>query len=121
MSTDIVARYGFSHWRSISFSGLKFAILGRIPGTISGGMLLVWISVEQLALWVGISVIVAVILSLSNLKLKPSNGSLFSAGFLSGFMGTSTSIGGPPMALLLQHEKSDYIRANMSAFFVQVV
>ncbi len=106
-----------SHWKSISFSGLKFAILGRIPGTICGGMLLVWISVEQLALWVGISVIVAVILSLSNLKLKPSTGSLFSAGFLSGFMGTSTSIGGPPMALLLQHEKSEYIRANMSAFF----
>ena len=106
-----------SHWESISFSGLKFAILGRVPGTICGGMLLVWISIEQLALWVGISVIVAVILSLSNLKLKPSTGSLFSAGFLSGFMGTSTSIGGPPMALLLQHEKSDFIRANMSAFF----
>ena len=50
------------HWDSISFSGLKFAILGRIPGTIAGGMLLVWISIEQLALWVGISVIAAVIL-----------------------------------------------------------
>ncbi len=105
------------HWDSISFSGLKFAILGRIPGTIAGGMLLVWISIEQLALWVGISVVAAVILSLSNLRLKPSAGSMFSAGFLSGFMGTSTSIGGPPMALLLQHEKSDFIRANMSAFF----
>ena len=105
------------HWELISFSGLKFAILGRIPGTVAGGMLLVWISIEQLALWVGISVIVAVILSLSNLKLNPSGRSMFSAGFLSGFMGTSTSIGGPPMALLLQHEKSEFIRANMSAFF----
>ena len=105
------------HWRSISFSGLKFAILGRIPGTMAGGMLLVWISIEQLALWVGLSVVAAVALSLSNLKLRPNSGLMFSAGFLSGFMGTSTSIGGPPMALLLQHEKSDYIRANMSAFF----
>ena len=105
------------HRESISFSGLKFAILGRIPGTIAGGTLLVWISMEQLALWVGISVIVAVILSLGNLKLRPTAGSMFSAGFLSGFMGTSTSIGGPPMALLLQNEKSEYIRANMSAFF----
>ena len=33
-----------SHWESISFSGLKFAILGRIPGTIFGGMLLVWMT-----------------------------------------------------------------------------
>ena len=46
-----------SHWKSISFSGLKYAILGRIPGTICGGMLLVWISVEQLALLVGISAV----------------------------------------------------------------
>jgi hypothetical protein len=42
---------------------------------------------------------------------------MFSAGFLSGFMGTSSSIGGPPMALLLQHEENDFIRANMAAFF----
>ena len=105
------------HWRSISFSGLKFAILGRIPGTMAGGMLLVWISIEQLALWVGLSVVAAVALSLSNLKLRPKSGLMFSAGFLSGFMGTSTSIGGPPMALLLQHEESEFIRANMSAFF----
>ena len=105
------------HRETISFSGLKYAILGRVPGTIAGGMLLVWISIEQLALWVGISVIGAVMLSLSNLKLRPSGSSMFAAGFLSGFMGTSTSIGGPPMALLLQNEKSDFIRANMSAFF----
>ena len=33
------------------------------------------------------------------------------------FSGLKFAIGGPPMALLLQHEKSTYIRANMSAFF----
>jgi uncharacterized membrane protein YfcA len=43
---------------------------------------------------------------------------MFSAGFLSGFMGTSSSIGGPPMALVLQHEANDFIRANLAAFFV---
>ena len=30
-------------WKSISFAGLKFAILGRIPGTVAGGFLLLWI------------------------------------------------------------------------------
>ena len=105
------------HWHSISFEGLKFAIIGRIPGTVAGGLLLFWIGQEQLALWLGISVIAAVLLSLSNVVLKPTPGALFSAGFLSGFMGTSTSIGGPPMALLYQHEENDFIRANMAAFF----
>ena len=105
------------HWHSISFEGLKFAIIGRIPGTIAGGLLLFWIGQEQLALWLGISVIVAVLLSFSNVVLKPTPSALLSAGFLSGFMGTSTSIGGPPMALLYQHEENDFIRANMAAFF----
>ena len=105
------------HWHSISFEGLKFAIIGRIPGTVAGGLLLFWIGQEQLALWLGISVIAAVLLSLSNVVLKPTPSALLSAGFLSGFMGTSTSIGGPPMALLYQHEENDFIRANMAAFF----
>ena len=105
-------------WKSISFAGLKFAILGRIPGTIAGGLLLLWIDQRALALWLGISVIAAVGLSLANVMLKPTAPALFSAGFLSGFMGTSSSIGGPPMALVLQHEANDFIRANLAAFFV---
>ncbi len=106
------------HWHSISFQGLKFAILGRIPGTVCGGLLLFWIDQEQLALWLGISVLFAVLLSLGNVVLKPTPGAMLSAGFLSGFMGTSSSIGGPPMALVLQHQGNDFIRANLAAFFV---
>lgn len=108
----------YSHRRSISFRGLKFAILGRIPGTISGGFLLLWIDQQALALWLGLSVLAAVALSMSNIIFKANGKSLFCAGFLSGFMGTSTSIGGPPMALVMQHQENDFIRANLAAFFV---
>ncbi len=97
---------------------MKFAIIGRVPGTIIGGLLLLWIDQRALALWLGLSVLLAVGLSLANIVLKPTNKALFSAGFLSGFMGTSSSIGGPPMALVLQHQANDFIRANMAAFFV---
>lgn len=108
----------YSHWRSISFRELRFAILGRVPGTIAGGFLLLWISQQALALWLGISVLVAVGLSMSNIIFRASARSLFFAGLLSGFMGTSSSIGGPPMALVLQHQENDFIRANLAAFFV---
>ena len=33
-------------------------------------------------------------------------------------MGTAASIGGPPMALLLQNESGNRIRANLAVFFV---
>ncbi len=108
----------WSHRGSISLQGLKFAILGRVPGTIAGGLLLLWIDQKALALWLGISVLVAVGLSLRNFALQPTPGAMFSAGLLSGFMGTSSSIGGPPMALVLQHQASDFIRANLAAFFI---
>tara|TARA_B110000858_G_scaffold193768_1_gene246913 strand:- start:13992 stop:14699 length:708 start_codon:yes stop_codon:yes gene_type:complete len=108
----------YRHWRSISFHGLRFAILGRIPGTVFGGLLLLWIDQQALALWIGLSVFVAVALSLSNIVFKANGRSFFCAGFLSGFMGTSTSIGGPPMALVMQHQENDFIRANLAAFFV---
>lgn len=108
----------YSHWRSISFRGLRFAILGRVPGTVSGGLLLLWIDQQALALWLGLSVLLGVALSMSNIIFKANGKSLFCAGFLSGFMGTSSSIGGPPMALVLQHQENDFIRANLAAFFV---
>ena len=107
----------YKHRSAISFSGLRFAILGRVPGTVLGGLLLLWIDQRQLALWVGLSVLFAVLLSIKNIAIKPTNTSMFSAGFLSGFMGTSSSVGGPPMALVMQHQGSEYIRANLAAFF----
>lgn len=108
----------YSHWRSISFRGLRFAILGRVPGTVAGGSLLLLIDQKALALWIGISVLAGVGLSMSSIIFKANGKSLFCAGFLSGFMGTSSSIGGPPMALVLQHQENDFIRANLAAFFV---
>jgi uncharacterized membrane protein YfcA len=106
------------HRHAVSFTELKFAIIGRVPGTVIGGLLLIWIDVQGLALFLGISVIAAVLLSLSGLRLRATRGSMFSAGLLSGFMGTSSGIGGPPMALVMQHEGSDFIRANLAAFFI---
>ncbi|MFK7863593.1 MAG: sulfite exporter TauE/SafE family protein [Pseudohongiellaceae bacterium] len=106
------------HRHAVSFSQLKFAIIGRVPGTIAGGVLLVWMDTRTLALFLGSSVVVAVLLSLSKMRFRTSNSSMFCAGLLSGFMGTSSGIGGPPMALVMQHEGGDFIRANLAAFFI---
>jgi uncharacterized membrane protein YfcA len=72
----------------------------------------------MLALWIGLSVLFAVAVSMTSLRWSPTQGRMVAAGFLSGFMGTSTSIGGPPMALLWQHQNVALIRANLAAFFV---
>lgn len=102
----------------ISFAGLRSAVVGRVPGSLAGAGLLLWIDQRWLALWIGFSVLFAVAVSLSRLRWSPTPARMMLAGFLSGFMGTSTSIGGPPMALLWQHQAVNLIRANLAAFFV---
>ncbi|MCB1670853.1 MAG: sulfite exporter TauE/SafE family protein [Gammaproteobacteria bacterium] len=113
---SIVNAWG--HRKSISLRGLKYAVIGRIPGSLAGALLIVWIDQELLGLWLGITVLLAVAVSLKAVALTPTPGHMAVAGFMSGFMGTSSSIGGPPMALLMQHQEARYIRANLSAFFV---
>lgn len=108
----------WAHRQSISLRGLKYAIIGRVPGSVAGALLILWIDQDLLGLWLGITVLLAVAVSLKTVAVTPTPGHMMTAGFLSGFMGTSSSIGGPPMALLLQHQEARYIRANLSAFFV---
>jgi len=108
----------YRYRRNISLNGLGAAIIGRIPGTVAGGALLLWIDARSLSLWLGLTVLIAVAVSLLPIRITPTTPRMLVAGFLSGFMGTSTAIGGPPLALLLQHEKANLIRANLSAFFI---
>lgn len=108
----------FKYRATISIGELKHAVIGRIPGTFAGATLLYYINVAQLSLLLGVIVLMAVAISLLPIKLHPTPQRLMFAGFLSGLLGTSSGIGGPPMALLLQHQQARLIRANLSAFFV---
>lgn len=102
----------------VSIAGLKAAVVGRVPGSLAGAGLLLWLDQNLLGLWIGISVLFGVGVSLTPLRWNPTPGRMLTAGFLSGFMGTSTSIGGPPMALLWQHQDLRLVRANLAAFFM---
>ncbi|WGV99001.1 sulfite exporter TauE/SafE family protein [Vibrio sp. YMD68] len=106
------------HRASVSIGGLKMALIGRVPGSIAGGFLLVMVSTDVLALWLGFLVLFAVAVSLLPYRIEPTPMRMGIAGFFSGFFGTSSSIGGPPMALLLQHQEANQLRGNLSAFFV---
>lgn len=97
---------------------IQSAVLGRVPGSVLGAMLLGIASQRTMGLFMGGSVMFAVLASLSPYRVKVNRKTLFSAGVLSGIMGTTSSIGGPPMALVMQNQSGDRIRANLSAFFV---
>lgn len=115
MFISAIVWYQYRHALSPRF--LLFAFLGRLPGTLVAAYVLMVISTDQLEIMLGITVLGAVVLSLAKLRLAPTSLNLFIGGFISGVTGTATGIGGPPVALLMQEEEPESIRANLAAFF----
>ncbi|WP_062268949.1 sulfite exporter TauE/SafE family protein [Endozoicomonas arenosclerae] len=103
---------------SIELADMKYAVFGRVPGSLLGAYLLAVASREQMSLFMGGAVLLAVFASLFSVKVRATKSSLFVAGVVSGVTGTTSSIGGPPVALVMQNETGDKIRASMSIYFV---
>lgn len=104
-------------WRKVDWRGLGFALLGRLPGTVIGGFVVVYVSVHTLGVLVGVMVLIAVGLTARALSVPRNGATLATAGFVSGVTGTATGIGGPPIGLVYQSAKGPQIRATLAMFF----
>jgi uncharacterized membrane protein YfcA len=93
------------------------ALVGRVPGTIAGALVVAAIADEVLAALVAGSVLLAVVASITGNVFRPTDPALAAAGMASGFAGTTTGVGGPPMALTYQNSDPATMRASISAFF----
>ncbi|MEH6650778.1 MAG: sulfite exporter TauE/SafE family protein [Motiliproteus sp.] len=105
------------HRQSIQWPALWVATISRIPGTALAVWLMSVTGIEGIKIFIGSAVLITVALSLFKISAEPNNRNHIIAGFFSGFSGTATSIGGPPMALLYQNQPADLVRANLSAYF----
>ncbi|MET9241955.1 sulfite exporter TauE/SafE family protein [Nonomuraea sp. NPDC003709] len=106
-----------AEWRTVDWRGLGFAVLGRLPGSVIGAVIVVYVSVYARGVFVAVMVLVAVALTARALSVPRNGVTLASAGFVSGITGTATGIGGPPMGLVYQHAKGPQIRATLAMFF----
>jgi uncharacterized membrane protein YfcA len=97
---------------------LKWSLGGRLVGTLPALAVLTAVPAERLGIAFGALVLVGVGLSVSGWQLRPTPRVLLGAGALSGFMATIAAIGGPPVALVYQHESGPRIRGTLSAYFV---
>ncbi len=106
-------RGGPTDWR-----GVRWAGAGLVPGTVAAGALLAVMSAHDVAVTVGVLVLVAVLLSLAGLNVRKTAPSLLAVGVVSGFMGTAATVGGPPMAMAYQRDPGPVIRATLNRFFL---
>jgi uncharacterized membrane protein YfcA len=102
---------------SIDFNSVKWAVPGRILGSIVGAGLLTLIPQGHLSVLFGFMVLIAVGISLRGWEMSLSPWNIFGAGIFSGFMGTTSAVGGAPMALVFQRQTGSWIRGTLSVIF----
>lgn len=103
---------------SLDLAGAGWALIGRVPGSFAGAWLVSVLPSSGLAWLVAIVVLAGVGLSVIGWSPVPTRANLITAGAASGVMGTATSIGGAPMALIWQRSEGPRLRGTMAAFFL---
>jgi uncharacterized membrane protein YfcA len=102
----------------VDWSGLRFALGGRLPGVVLGSWIVVTQPPRTTAVVVAVVVLGAVVLSATSWEARPTPRSLLVAGVVSGVSGTATSIGGPPVAMLYQRASGSTLRSTMGMYFL---
>jgi uncharacterized membrane protein YfcA len=103
--------------RDVIVRDLSSATLGRILGTVPAAFVISSLPKSVYELLFGTLVMLGVAVSMTGWHIPATRRNVFFASTLSGFMSTVSSVGGPPMALVYQHEEGPRIRATISAIF----
>lgn len=104
--------------RDLDMRMLASAYGMRLLLTPLGAALVVWAGTREIALIVGIMILLVVAVSLTPLTVRATVPNALVAGAVTGVAGTAASIGGPFFAMVLQHERPARIRSTLAAFFV---
>lgn len=104
-------------WKWVRLADLGWAIPGRLVGTALAVVLMRAVPAERFQVALGLLILSAVALSVWGPRLPLNPRTLMGAGVLAGVLSTFTSIGGPPMALIYQHEEGPRVRGTLAAFF----
>ncbi|GAA2118100.1 sulfite exporter TauE/SafE family protein [Nocardioides bigeumensis] len=102
----------------IDWRALRWALAARVPGTVVGVLLVAAFSDRLLGIAVAVMVLLSVALTATTIVVPVGRSTLVGAGFASGITGTATSIGGPPLALLLQHRDPLQLRTTLAVYFL---
>jgi hypothetical protein len=95
-----------------------WVLVGWLAGTAPGVWVLGRLSADQLSTAVGALVLLGVALTVRTITVPLNRATLSTAGFVSAVVGTAASIGGPPLAILYQHQDAARLRSTLSLVFV---
>mgnify|MGYP000114927052 FL=1 len=108
----------FRYRQKLQFGNTRLALYGRLPGVLIGITLLTLLPHSLLMIGFALLIMLSVGLTYRHIKLHQSPRNLMVAGFFSGVMGTTTSVGGPPIALVYQNSEPQQARAELGLYFL---
>ena len=120
MLVSVMALSFIVAWReraAIDLRVLTVALAGLFAGCMIGAAILALFIGLHLARVFAALILIAVVLSMSGLHVRATRIALLTGGLASGILGTMAGVHGPPIALVLQHEPPDRLRATLCAFF----
>lgn len=102
----------------IDFRGVGWISAARILSIPLGVWLLSSVSSTGLKWLIGISTILAALISLFSPKFTPGRVAYLAAGAVTGVSETATGVGGPPLALVYQHRPAAELRSTLALCFI---
>ena len=101
----------------IDLRGAGWVLSGRLPGAIAGVILLGMVAQRTLDGMIAGFVIAAAVAMAAGWSVQQTRRNQFIAGVASGISGTTSAIGGPPLAFLYQHSAGERLRSSLAAIF----
>ncbi len=117
-SVIIVCLVAWVNREDVQFRQLGWLVGACAVGAFAAGFALTRVSESTYATLFGSLLLFAVVVSLLGWRPPLTAWSASIAGVIGGFMGTITSVGGPPVALLYQRLPGPALRGTLSAYFL---
>jgi uncharacterized membrane protein YfcA len=103
--------------RHIVWPVVNSALVGRVAGTLAAGYVIAWFSPRWLSVAFALMILAGVGLNLAGRQFAASLPNMAVAGAASGLMGTITSSGSSPFALVMQSLTPAQMRASLGCIF----
>ncbi len=102
---------------AVDRSGFWWIFLGRIPASVAAALLVSALPERGIAFALAAVVLVGVGMSLVGWRIPRTPANVVAVGAVSGAMGTLSSVGGPPIALIYQDARGRELRGTLAAVF----
>ena len=106
-------------WRQLDRVVLTAALAGAVPGTLAGMVAISMMSRGVFVAFTALVLIAGIVVMVFRVRIRPAPWAIAVAGALSGLCGTTTSVNGPPLAVIMVRSNSlASIRATLAVFLL---